>query len=336
MLRSFVIRFLVFSLPLAGLYIAMEWFQRQIPNNYSVKKQQFEAGLHQWETLVLGSSHTYLGINPDSLPGPGYNLGATAQTLYFDRFLLEKYMDDMPRLKRVIIPISYPSLGGESDRNPGIYDKSYHYAFFYGSEAFTDWYAPKRYSIVQLFGIKRCVDRAKAYYVQPDTLVEFEANGWMATDVQHDLERNGAESGLFHDQVYDTSLVALNLQRLGDMITRCQARNIAVYLLSPPMWESYLAHTRPERLDRMVHAMDSLSEHYAVPYINFTSDKRFIAEDFFDSNHLRRDGANKLSVILREYMEQPRDPVTYFAKPVPKKVFSQQASPPKSDPPAAP
>jgi hypothetical protein len=206
----------------------------------------------------------------------------------------------MPRLRRVILPISYSSYAAESDRNPGDYNKSYHYAFFFGSTAFTDWYSIRRYSLVAIWSVKQSVDRAWAYYTRGDSLVDSGPNGWMAARDQHDLAKNGQESGLFHDQYYDSTLIPLNIARVADIARLCRDRHIELVLISTPMWHSYMEHIRRDRYHHMVRTTDSLSQALGVPYYNFTEDPRFVEEDYYDANHLRIQGAHKLTALLRD------------------------------------
>ncbi|WNJ16456.1 hypothetical protein [Pontibacter sp. G13] len=303
MIRTFSIKTLLFLLPIMAALGVLEYVQRVLPNNYTHKRQLFEAGLDQWENWILGSSHSYLGIQPDLLDGRSFNMGATAQTLYFDHFLLHKYIDQLPNLRRVIVPVSYPTFGSESDRNIGDYDKSYEYAHFYGSEGFVSNWSPKRYSLVNLFTIKKSVDRSIAYYQGKDSLVEFRRNGWYWTEEQRDLEKNGQNAGTFHDQFYDETLIPLNVNRIVEMAETCDQHGVELVLVSMPMHQSYLSTVNPARYQRMQELADSLSQALPIAYYNFTEDPRFTDEDFFDSNHLRSQGAIKFTQIFRATLE---------------------------------
>ncbi|RMG56606.1 MAG: hypothetical protein D6722_26235, partial [Bacteroidetes bacterium] len=181
-----------------------------------------------------------------------------------------------------------------------IYNKSYYYAHYYGSRAFTHWYAPKRYSLVLLFSVKKAVDRSWAYFAGQDSLVEFDDRGWYGTDTQRDLAENAANAGPFHDRYYDEGLQKTNLNRLQAMIELCQNRDIEPVLVSLPMWVGYRQHTQPERWAYMHQTTDSLAQAMGVPYLDFTEDARFTDEDFFDANHLRRQGAIRFTQILQD------------------------------------
>ncbi len=303
-MNRFLQRFALFSLPVLLLLGALEVLQHILPNNYTHKKQLLEAKASEIETLILGSSHTYLGINPEYLENEAFNLASTAQTLYFDKFLVEKYLDQLPQLKRVIVPVSYSSLGTESYLNPGDYNRSYHFAHFYGSQAFVGMLELRRLSLVSLFSIKKAVDRSIDYYTGQDSLVEFAPNGWYPTDVQRDLKQNGIDAGTFHDAYYDSSLFGTNLGYLEDMLARCRERQVEVIFLSMPMHPHYLKVVKQARYEAMVTKMDSFAAAQAVTYLNFTEDSRFADADFFDSNHLRTQGAEKFTKMLTDSLRK--------------------------------
>lgn len=304
MIKTLSIRFAVFVLPLLLLLGGLEYVQRHLPNNYTHKRQCLEAGLGQWETLVLGSSHGYLGVDPDYLPGKAFNLAYTAQTLYFDQFLLDKYLDSMPKLKRVILPISYGSLGAESYRNPGIYDKTFYYAQFYGSTAFTDWWDLERYSRVALFTVKRSVDRTRSYYTTDDSLLECRPDGFYNLPFERDLETNAEESGTFHRLFFFEELIPTNLGYLDHIATRCAERGVRLYLISTPVWPSYLAHTDSVHLQLTLAKIDSFAQANDLPYWNDMQDEAFAAADFYDANHLSAQGAATYTQRLRQRIEQ--------------------------------
>jgi len=311
MITKLSIRFAVFVLPLLLLLGGLEYVQWQLPNNYTHKREHLEAELSEWETLVLGSSHSYLGVDPAYLPGKAYNLAYTAQTLYFDQFLLETYIDRMPALRRVILPISYGSLGSESYRNPGIYDKTYYYAQFYGSTAFTDWWDISRYSRVALFTVKRSVDRTISYYTTNDSLLECRPDGFFGLAFHRDLDQNAKESGAFHSQYFYEALIGTNLGYLDRMIELCENHGVQLYLISTPMWSSYLEHIDLDRLAVTVGKIDSVSAAHALPYWNDIDNPRFEASDFYDANHLSAQGAMTYTQMLTQRIQtfenQPLD-----------------------------
>ena len=104
---------------------------RDIPNSYTIKKYYLEKDLNDIQVLILGSSHTYFGINPEFFNLKGYNLANASQTLYYDKELLGRYIDRMPNLKIVIISYSYFALWTELYENVENW-RDYCYYHFWG------------------------------------------------------------------------------------------------------------------------------------------------------------------------------------------------------------
>jgi len=308
-MRFILIRTLVFLLPIMALLGVLEYIQWELPHDYKRKRELLEEGLEEWETLVLGSSHAYLGVNPEYLEGKAFNLAYTAQTFAFDLFLLEKYIDQMPSLKRIIYPVSYPSYGSEAHLFDGIYDKTYYFKHFYGSELYTHWYEPENYSLLALFTVKKSVDRTLRYYQGKDSLVEFNEDGWFFWNdslTTKELYANGKQSSTYHNHFYQEDLHEKNLAKLAAIIEICQKHGVDVWLISTPMHESYRENMKAERYRFMVESTDSLASTYGISYLNLTSDDRFGKHDFMDANHLDKEGARKFTLMLRDTMEQSR------------------------------
>jgi hypothetical protein len=105
--RLFLRRLLLFCLPMAVGAGVVEVVLYRTPNTYSYKRECFEGQLDRIEVLVLGSSQPLFGVNPAHFSRPGFNLANVSQTLYYDKALTLKYLGRLPRLKRVLIPVSY-------------------------------------------------------------------------------------------------------------------------------------------------------------------------------------------------------------------------------------
>jgi hypothetical protein len=80
------------------------------PNEYRAKNDALANGGERIRTLVLGSSHTYYGVNPDLMPPGAYNAAFVSQSLRYDSAILATRLDALPKLNTVVIPISYFSL----------------------------------------------------------------------------------------------------------------------------------------------------------------------------------------------------------------------------------
>ena len=63
-MRQFILRTLMISLPIVVIAILIEILLRNVPNDYQEKKEYLDKHASEVETLILGSSHSFYGINP--------------------------------------------------------------------------------------------------------------------------------------------------------------------------------------------------------------------------------------------------------------------------------
>lgn len=101
-MKRFLRNITFFVLPLLILAVVMEFVGEAIPNSYTYKREYVEQHSTEIQTLILGSSNAYDGLNPSVLPN-AFNLANSSQTLEDDYRLLAKYIDSLDSLQTVII-----------------------------------------------------------------------------------------------------------------------------------------------------------------------------------------------------------------------------------------
>src|SRR5258707_1013015 len=81
----------------------VEYRLAQIRNTYTVLCHNIAARRKNIEVIILGSSHSQLGINPRTLSMPAANLGSYSQSLELDKQIALKVIPELPNLKLVIV-----------------------------------------------------------------------------------------------------------------------------------------------------------------------------------------------------------------------------------------
>lgn len=119
-MKRFLQHIVLFTLPLLIIAMALEWVVESIPNSYTYKRNYMEQHEEQIQTLILGSSNSYDGLNPSVLP-QAFNLANSSQTLEDDYRLLAKYIDAMNSLQTVFVGLGYHSLGATTEDNRRTY-----------------------------------------------------------------------------------------------------------------------------------------------------------------------------------------------------------------------
>jgi len=109
-MNKFIKKVLIFSTPIIIFIVSMEVILREIPNDYSYKKNYLDTHSNELETIFLGSSHAYYAINPEYIHFNSFNAAYVSQSIDYDLEILKKYENRTARLKFIVIPIDYSSL----------------------------------------------------------------------------------------------------------------------------------------------------------------------------------------------------------------------------------
>jgi len=109
-MKKFWLHILKIIVPIFIFFLVLEIAIRKIPNDYQLKKSYLDKNASKINTLILGSSHTFYGVNPKYFSKQTFNAAYVSQTLDLDEELLDVYKNKLTNLKTIIIPISYFSL----------------------------------------------------------------------------------------------------------------------------------------------------------------------------------------------------------------------------------
>lgn len=283
--------------------IAFELLLRNIPNDYSIKKEYLDAKSDNIEILILGSSHTFRGVNPEFINGHAYNAAMLSQSLDYDYGILKKFDGNWGGLKTVVIPISYFSL--YSNLKNGVESwriKNYNIYFnIYGGG---DWrYLTETFSTPSKLNVSKIFD----YYIFNINNVESSKLGWgsrKATLKPGNLEDLGKKAAVRHTKD-SNKLVASNLKILKKILILAESRNWNILFITPPAYKSYKKYLNHIQLNNTLDNISKLSLHKEnVRYYNLIDSPEFIKEDFYDADHLNGKGVVKFSKILNNLIEK--------------------------------
>ena len=295
-MKRFLKLFLLFFIPLLCVLGAMEYAVRQVPNEYSYKAEWMEKNADRVETVILGTSHAFYGINPAYLGPNAFSLANSAQSLQYDQFLLEKYIEKCKNLKRIIIPLSYFTLVFDDMENGSewwrvinykvYFDCPYHssfskYNFFISNpEPFRE----KLFKLLKQEDIIMCDSLGfgyPTYHKSSPNLTDVAVAKWLHIHAAKSFEH-----------------VDKNKNSLNEMAKYCQSHHIELVVVTTPVWHTYFERLNSKQLAIMQSFAIKLKRMYGVTYLNYMTDKRFVANDFYDCNHMSCDGAKKLSAII--------------------------------------
>ncbi len=306
-MKRFFVRGFLFALPVALALMYTEARLRAIPNSYNTKRVYLERQLDSIEVLALGSSQTYDGINPSFFTERGFNLGVIGQPLFYDIRLARKYMDRMPRLKCVIVALSYFSFGYNLE-DTGEAWRDYYYYHFWGIKADDiKWYDSRVVSFIALYTPKTVL-RFAAHGFAVNEAMTMQPNGWNRTDTTgHGVitDSLGHERVKIHDILNKRSRIDGNFRDLEAFLAELRSKGIVTVIVTPPVYSTYSKFTDPAAIALSRRLIDSLCASEGCTYFDFSTDKRFVISDFQDNDHLNMTGASKFSRILESEVLSP-------------------------------
>ena len=308
-MKRFVIKTIYISLPILVVAILMEILLRNTPNDYLFKKQYLDKHSSEIETLILGSSHSFYGFNPEYFSSNTFNASHISQSLNYDFEILKKYQDQFKNLKTIILPISYFTLFGKLEAGSESW-RVKNYIIYYDLNTSKSLI---NYSEVLSNRINVNIKRIASYYVLGNSTISCTDLGW-GTRYNSKNARDLAETGITaakrhtrddinsdkYQEIFNDNILILN-----SIIEWCNKKNVNVLLLTPPAFETYRQNLNQEQLKITINTTSEIcSRHENCIYENLLSDTNFVAVDFFDADHLSDIGAKKLSELINEKISE--------------------------------
>lgn len=300
-MKVFIGTALYFILPLFFCCAFLECVLQNTPNVYSQKHKYLRQHSNTIESLFLGSSHALYGINPEFISGDSFNAAHVSQTLNFDLAILQQHKGKWKNLKTIVIPIDYFTLfenlevGVESWRV-----KNYH--LYYGITEYSSF--QNHFELLSPHVLK-AIYRSLKHYLFAETILTINELGW-GTDYHssksHDLERSGQIAAQRHT-VSNHTLFERNVSYLKEIIAFAKSNNTKVILYTSPVYPSYIRHLDQDQMNKTLQTVSFLDKTNAhVYFYDLMQHKRFIAEDFYDADHLNEKGAQKMSLIINNHL----------------------------------
>lgn len=296
-MKRFLKNIVLCGIPMLLFLIVVEAVVRSAPNDYKYKWTYLEEHSKDIETLVLGNSQSYYGIDCNYLQGNSFNMAMEGQGLLIDDFVLDGFIDRMTNLKGVIIPISYLSLTqSEGFGTPGRL-MQYHIYYKYDSK----WYSKDNY---ECLNFTMCSKKIK-------TLAS--GKGFRYVD---SLGFCNKPTGSFRDEADETlawstggndRLEIANKNALVHMARLCREKDVKMVVVSFPTDISYRKspYFDSSQMNHVRQVAADLSEEFEnVFFVDWFENPDFETSDFFDSSHLNGQGAKKLSVLLDSKLKE--------------------------------
>ena len=295
-MKKFLITILAFFIPVLFVLAGLEYMVRKVPNEYQYKAEWMEKNADRVETLILGTSHAFYGINPSYLGPNAFSLAASAQSLQYDEFLFFKYAPKCKNLKTVILPISYFTLFSGDMEDGSEWWRAINYKMY------MDCPYHSSFSKYNLFISNSEPFRAKlTKIVKGNTIIECDSLGFgypIYRKIAPTLDDASVATWVKHHTAKDFSHVQKNKNHVLKIANFCRSKNIHLVIVTTPTWKTYNERLNHSQLAVMSEFIKQLISKFGITYLNYMQDNRFVATDFTDCNHMSCDGAQKLSSLI--------------------------------------
>lgn len=302
-MKTIIKRLLVFLIPLVFLFLILEARLRQIPTYLGMKKEFLESQLGEIEVLSTGHSYGD-AINPRFFNRRTFNLFNDAEDLYYDLKVIEKYMENMPQLKAILLPISYFTLDYRLEHGPWAWRAPF-YKFIFNippSDPFSNLH-PGFYSHTFAYGWREVLGFIGTNFDDKMTNKMYK-DGWREVGTMGLVEgkesiRAGQQSIEYLDSILKKpENLEFNIPLLNSFIEKCKSKEIEVILFTPPAFHNYYDYINPEKYQLLQNEISQIMRKYDIYYHDFLKDPRFNASDFYSIDHVNDLGAEKFSRIM--------------------------------------
>lgn len=288
----------LFSVVALLFFGALEWVAESIPNSYTYKRNYMDQHGSQIETLILGSSNAYDGLNPCVLPN-AFNLANSSQTLEDDCRLLAKYIDSMDSLRTVIVGLGFHSLAATPEANRRMYYTIY-------MDLYPRWPISK-YSFevcnpemlvkkIIKYAVSRDVTRCDSLGQRIGHTKEAAKTGaeWWNKDVLSLVENDRFNIGYRRMEIED------NLRYLHAIVDLCNAHGVQPVIVQMPVMKEYKRRLPEEQVALMNEVLQSLDS----SAICIDASEWSIPEDgWYNATHLTREASIPFTLHLLDSIQ---------------------------------
>ena len=310
-MRRYILKTILFILPIILIGILIEVLIRNIPNDYNYKKEYLDKNSDNIEVLFLGTSHAYYGVNPNLIKAKSFNASHISQSIDYDYEIIKKYKENWKSLKTIAIPIDYSTLFSNLSKSKESW-RVKNYQIYYDINNI-NFLSNNSELLTVKFNLN--LKRVYSYYLKNITEITCSNLGYANIIDKHPKNKNftyltqtGKKAAKRHTKITSPDFLPQyknNTKILKNIISFAHKNNIKIILYTSPAYKTYFNKLDKKQLNLTINSIQNLIANYThCYYYNFIEDSNFTANDFRDADHLNDFGAQKLSLKLNECINE--------------------------------
>lgn len=295
---TFAKRATVFLLPGLLTLGFLEFSIRKAPSHYKTLRANLEAKMPSTEILIVGGSH-FMDLPINKLPSPTFNLSNYSESLEISNQLIQRFLSQMPKLKLVVLELSYLSLEARLKDSPE-YWRSFYYSQFLdvaGDGGLKQLLDLRNYSQFLLHGARPSL-MMLSQLVSP---IAIPTEKELPALNPNESRKLAYEQFQLHDSVMRDVNWELNLAALAAATERVLSQGIEILLVVAPVSLEYRANfsaDKNERLEKSLKWIRGRFPGHPVYTANYLEDSRFSLSDYYDGHHLRPEPLKRFTGYL--------------------------------------
>lgn len=299
-MKRFLQKIVLFTTILLFILFIVEYRLHTVNSAFGKKWEFITKNKEDIAILVLGTSHSQDGINPQYFDALTANMAFGGQDLRLDSLLLKRYINDLPSLKYVVLELSYHTLEQRTDEK---YHRNALYLRYHGIDNFGDYLSFD----IRKYSIFFSAPQLYAKYLLPSNSVKYDEYGFHEKLRKADrFEKRDFDTLKIHAARNDKFVNRHNYNDLEKyqkstltfqkMIDLCIENNVTPVISIPPVYKTYYDKMIPEKKTRRdAFLNDLLKKHPNIILLDYEKSSLFTVQDFRNEDHLNIFGAKKLT-----------------------------------------
>ena len=303
-MKRFLTYSALFLAIMLGIIAVAEMVARAYPNSYAYKKAWMDANAERVRTLILGGSHTYYAVKPDLLGANAFSLANVSQAPEYDYWLLSTYIHRCKNLKTVVMVADEANLFDQPMEDEP--EEWYRCRYYRIDMDYPKHSKCSKYNLEcsHVSTFSRKLPPALRYAFTGAYSIECDSLGFgnsFNTPERFDstfMEDYAIRVAAYH-RCNDWTQVERNFAYMMKIARLCRDKGVRLILVTPPMWKGFVEKVSERQLAVMRACIAKLQKATGALYGDYLQDARFQGVDFYDADHLSKQGAAKFTTILK-------------------------------------
>lgn len=306
MVKKYIIRTIIFLLPVVMVLSALEFWVRTLPSSPKVIATYLDKESEDLEVLVLGASQNQGAIHPQFMTSPTINMASGHQDYAEDFSILSQLKERLPKLNTVILSMTFAHLDTPPNKQE-----------FWKHATFLNYYNVNAYGRTVYAKDKLLYISNPAFYskeilssISPVNVQYFGDYGYFENAKNAAFAKANYASArikeipLSINNYENIAAVEENTAAFKKIIAFCNDQQLKVVILLTPVTQKHFKHRNPTMVARRDAFLKEMLQTYPDTHVIDAEQVDYLLTDFNNHNHLSPQGAKKFTTLVNQQLEE--------------------------------